>query len=164
MTESSDPARAGDRAAFIRSPLDAAAGLFLICLAALVLHQIRDLDPGTLRSFGPAMLPRGLAVILGASGLSLVVMSVVRREGSLLERWSIRGLFFILGSILAFAFTIRVFGLVVAGPLAMVVGAYADPDARLKETLIFSVILTAVCVVLFRYVLGLPIPILKMPY
>ncbi len=163
MTESSDPARAAGPAAFIRSPLDAAAGLFLICLAAVVLHQIRGLDAGSLRSFGPAMLPRGLAVILGASGIALVLMSVFRRDGSVLERWSIRGPFFILGSVLAFAFTIRVFGLAVAGPLAMVVGAYADPDARLKETLIFSVVLTAVCVVLFRYVLGLSIPILKMP-
>ena len=109
------------------------------------------------------MLPRALAVILGASGAALLVMSLTRKEGSVLERWSIRGPFFILGSILAFAFTIRVFGLAVAGPLAMIIGAHADPDVRLKETLIFSVILTAVCVVLFKYVLGLPIPILKMP-
>jgi hypothetical protein len=163
MSESSGAAPSRHRAGLFRSPLDAAAGAFLLFLAAVALHQIRGLDLGTLRSFGPAMLPRALAFILGASGLVLIVMSLTRKEGSVLERWSIRGPFFIIGSILAFAFTIRVFGLAVAGPLAMIIGAHADREVRLKETLIFSAVLTAVCILLFRYVLGLPIPILKTP-
>lgn len=160
MTDSTGNAE--KRSSPVRSPQDAAAGLFLIGIAALALWQTTELAMGTLRSFGPGMLPRALAVILGGSGVALIVSSFLK-DGSALERWSLRGPVFILGSILLFAFTIRNFGLVVAGPLAMIAGAYASPEARFKETAIFAVVLTAVCIVLFNVLLRLPIPILKLP-
>ncbi len=148
------------RASPIRSPQDAGAGVFLIALAALSLWQTADLALGTLRAFGPGMLPRALAVLLGSAGLGLIVMSFIK-EGSALERWSVRGPFFILGSILLFSLTIRSVGLVVAGPLTMLVGAYASPEFRFKESAIFAVILTTACIILFNVILRLPIPILR---
>jgi hypothetical protein len=75
----------------------------------------------------------------------------------------LRGPFFIVAGILAFAVTIRLFGLVVAGPLAMVIGGYATHEVREKEILIFAAIMTAFCVGLFRYILNLPIPIIIIP-
>jgi hypothetical protein len=117
---------------------------------------------------GPAMLPRWLAMAVGACGVALVASPFIA-PGERLERWNLRGPLFVVLGILAFAVTIRPFsmaglslpglGLVVAGPLAVVVGGFATPEARLKDLLIMGFALTAFCMVLFGDILNLPIPV-----
>jgi ferredoxin-NADP reductase len=53
--------------------------------------------------------------------------------------------------------------LAVAGPLVVFVGGAAAPDFRWRELVVFAVVVTAGCVALFRYALGLPIPVLVVP-
>ena len=91
-------------------------------------------------------------------GLLLVVLSMTE-AGDQLEAWSVRGLFFIIGGIVIFALTIQSLGLIVAGPAAMVFGSMASPEFRWLEAVIFSVVLTAICILLFKTLLGLPIPV-----
>lgn len=146
----------------LRGPQTIAAGLVMLGLAALALWALGDLSTGTLRAMGPAMMPKGLAYFIGAVGLALVVIGVMR-HGDPIERFSLRGPFFVLTGILAFALTIRTFGLAVAGPLCLVIGGLATPDSRLRELVIFAVIMTAICIGLFRYLLNLPMPILIIP-
>ena len=88
-------------------------------------------------------------------------LSKISGAGPDLERWSLRGLLFIIGGTVAFAFTIQKLGLIIAGPLAMIIGSYASDEARLKEILIFAVSMTALCILLFKYALGLPIPVIS---
>ena len=71
------------------------------------------------------------------------------------------GPIFVSLSVVAFALTIRSVGLVLAGPLVVVVSGAASSDVRWKELVAFAVVMTAFCVVLFRSILGLPIPILS---
>ncbi|SCZ04589.1 tripartite tricarboxylate transporter TctB family protein [Microvirga guangxiensis] len=152
----------------VRAPQGIAGGILLIALAALALWLTRDLDQGTLNSMGPAMLPRWLAIGVGLSGLALIAFAFTR-EGEPLERWSLRGPFFIILAILAFAVTIRPFsfggitipglGLLVAGPLAIIVGGYASPEARFRDLLILALSLTPFCMLLFGDLLNLPIPV-----
>ena len=66
---------------------------------------------------------------------------------------------FVLGAILVFAYSVRPLGLAVAAPLAILIGAFASNDTRWGETLLFSVVMTAFCIGLFKYALGLPIPL-----
>jgi hypothetical protein len=143
-------------------------GLLLLALAALALYLTRDLDQGTLNAMGPAMLPRWLAFAVGLSGLALVAFAFAK-PGDALERWSLRGPVFVIGAILAFAVTIRPFsfgglatpglGLLVAGPLAIILGGYATPEARLRDLVILALSLTPFCMVLFGDLLNLPIPV-----
>jgi putative tricarboxylic transport membrane protein len=107
---------------------------------------------------GPGMLPKGLALLLGLLG-ALLVLDAVLEGGSPLDRWSIRGPLFVLGALVAFGLTIRPLGLVVAGPLAIVISAFASNEVRWGETLVFGVLMTAFCVGLFKFALGLPIPL-----
>ena len=156
------------RSVFIRGPQGVAGGILLLALAALALWLTRDLDQGTLNAMGPAMLPRWLAFAVGLSGLALIAAAFLR-EGEPLERWSLRGPAFIILAILAFAVTIRPFalgplalpglGLVVAGPLAIILGGYATPEARFRDLLILALSLTPVCMLLFGDLLNLPIPV-----
>ena len=61
---------------------------------------------------------------------------------------------------LVFAATIRGWGLGIAGPLSVILSALADRETRLIEIVPFAVAMTAVSALLFKWVLGLPIPLL----
>ncbi len=164
MSGDAVPARAGP----VSSPQGLVAGLTLIALAALALWLTKDLDQGTLNAMGPAMLPRWLAIGVGLCGVALVGASFTK-DGEGLERWSLRGPAFVILAIFAFAVTIRPFsfaaistpglGLAIAGPLAIIVGGHATPEARLRDLLILALVLTPFCMVLFGDLLNLPIPI-----
>jgi hypothetical protein len=65
----------------------------------------------------------------------------------------------VLGAVALFAAMIRPLGLVVAGPLAVIFAGAADRDSRPVELVIFALVLSASCIGLFKYVLGLPIPL-----
>lgn len=157
MTEqvSTRDRKAGGR---IRSTQELGAGLFLMAVAAFAYWQALALPHGTLRAMGPGMLPQALAIFVALGGLGLVVTSIVS-EGPPLERWSLRGPFFIFGGIVIFALLIRTTGLIVAGPASMIFGSLASEEFRWKEATIFSLCLTAVCILLFKTLLRLPIPV-----
>ena len=152
----------------IRGPQSLVAGLTLIALAAFSLWVTSDLPQGTLRAMGPAMLPRWLAIGVGVCGVALAVAAFTR-SGHALEAWSFRGPALVVVAILVFAMTIRPFslggvstpglGLIGAGPLAILIGGFASPEARLRELLILGLALTAFCMILFGDLLNLPIPL-----
>ena len=153
----------------VRSSQSLAGGILLVALAVLALWLTRDLDQGTLNAMGPAMLPRWLAIGVGLSGLALLAFAFIK-EGDALERWGLRGPVFVIGAIVAFALTIRPFsfggglatpglGLLFAGPLAIILGGYATPEARLRDLVLLALSLTPFCMVLFGDLLNLPIPV-----
>jgi putative tricarboxylic transport membrane protein len=108
------------------------------------------------------MLPRAVAGAVGAVGILVSVMALVRR-GPPLGRWPLRGPLFVSLAVVAFALTIRTAGLAVAGPLVVIVSGFASAETRPRELVVFAVVMTAFCVGLFRYALSLPIPVLVIP-
>jgi len=152
----------------IRGPQSFVGGLALMALALLALYLTRDLPQGTLRAMGPAMLPRWLAIAVGLCGAALMVAGLLK-DGDRVERSALRGPFFVVLGILSFAVTIRPFsfgalstpglGLLFAGPLAILIGGHATPEARLRDLVILALSLTAFCMVLFGDLLNLPIPV-----
>ena len=151
-----DQEGAGESRAPVRQ--DFGAGLFLIAIGLFALWQGWHLPLGTLRSMGAGMLPISLAVMLCIGGGALIFTSFIDK-GEALEAWSIRGLVFIVGGVVVFAFTIQSLGLMFAGPLSMIIGSMASEEFDWKEAIIFSVILTTACALLFKTALGLPIPV-----
>ena len=61
---------------------------------------------GALTSVGPGLMPKSVAVLVGVFGVGLVITSFLS-VGPRLERWHLRGPFFVLGAVLVFALTIR---------------------------------------------------------
>jgi len=137
---------------------DFVGGLVIIAVAAFAFWMGRVLPGGMAGGMGPGTLPKGLAVLLGLLGAALVLTSFYEK-GMTLDRWSIRGPLFILGALVVFGLAVRPLGLVVAGPLAIVVSAFASDEVRWGETILFGVLMTAFCVGLFKFALGLPIPL-----
>ena len=79
--------------------------------------------------------------------------------GPPLEPWSIRGPVLVIVAMVAFGLTVRPLGLVVAGPLAIVIAALASNEVRWGETIVFGLLMTMFCIGLFKFALGLPIPL-----
>lgn len=159
LVPSAPSARPGVR---VRSPSDLLAGGCLIAMATFALWSGRHLDAGTLRQMGPGMVPRLVASAVGLAGIALTAFSLLR-PGPRLGRWPLRGPIVITLAVVAFALTIRTAGLAVAGPLVMIVGGAASPESRPRELVVFALVMTAICVVLFRFLLSLPIPVLVIP-
>lgn len=153
----------------IAAPQDFAGGLFLIAIGLGALWASSGLGMGTLRAMGPGMLPKSLAVMVAGLG-ALLLLTSLRVQGPRLESWTLRGLFFVILGACLFALVIRgaslpggfklpSLGLIVAGPLVAIVAAFASPETRLREVLIFAAVMTTLCALLFKYTLGLPIPL-----
>lgn len=152
----------------IRSQQDFAAGLFMILLGVIAFVLSSDLPLGSLRQIGPGMLPKSFALICMALGVLLALASL-RFNGEKLTGWSWGGVFYVLGGACLFGLAIRGFdigpihvpqlGLLVAGPLVILVSGLAADDMRWKELIIFAIAMTAACGLLFKYALGLPIPL-----
>jgi hypothetical protein len=159
MAHETDPVSSPAQRRIVRAPRELAAGMSLIAVAAVALWATADLEVGELRAFGPGMLPRWVALLIGAAGLGFVAVGFLK-DGEELERWSLRGPLLVTLGVVGFALTIRSVGLALAGPLVVLVGGAASTEVRLKELAVFAVLMTLFCIALFRYALGLPIPIL----
>lgn len=151
----------------VKGPQAVVGGFALIALAAFALYLVSDLSQGTLRAMGPAMLPRWLAIGVGACGIMLAAAGFLQ-EGHPLESVSFRGPIMVVLGILCFAITIRgellglrlpQLGLLGAGPLAMFIGGFATHEVRWRDLLILALALTAACMILFGDLLNLPIPL-----
>lgn len=156
-----DPAgpAAGDVGRPTRLNREICAGIFLLISAAVGFYGAWPLDAGSMSGVGSGLLPKAVAIGVGAFGVYLVALGVMSADDRV-ESISFRGIIFVLGAILAFAATVRPLGLLVAGPLSMLVAAMADPDTRPREIIAFTIFMTAACYLLFKLMLRLPIPVL----
>jgi putative tricarboxylic transport membrane protein len=136
----------------VQNPQDVYGGMALILLALVAFVASNDLPGMRGFAFGPGTAPRLFAFTLAILSLGVVVGGLLT-AGPDITGYKIRGVVFIIGSILAFAACIRPLGLVVASFATMVICAAAAEDVKWKETL---VVVTAFCSVLFPYGLNLP--------
>jgi len=139
----------------VQNPQDVYGGMALILLALVAFVASNDLPGMRGFAFGPGTAPRLFAFTLAILSLGFVVGGLLT-SGPDITGYKIRGVVFIIGSILAFAACIRPLGLVVASFSTMVICATAAEDVKWKETLIVAVVVTAFCSVLFPYGLNLP--------
>jgi putative tricarboxylic transport membrane protein len=143
----------------IKSPRELLAGLLLLGLAAAGFFGAIHLNAGQLSSMGPGMMPKLTSIALAIFAVVLAAQSLTA-EGPSVPLWNGRGIVFVLGAVLVFAAAIRGLGLGVAGPLAVIVSALADRETRLVEIVPFALAMTLFSALLFKWVLGLAIPVL----
>ena len=144
------------------------AGIALVVLGGVALIGAADLPFMTRQGVGAGLMPRivgGLIVALGALQVALALRAPAGPVGA----WAWREIVIVLGAVVLFGFTIRggtigpvevpPLGLVIAGPLAAFVAGLADRSAKPGELFVFSMAISAVCIVAFRFALGIPVPV-----
>jgi putative tricarboxylic transport membrane protein len=156
MTEDVNPSDQRSGSGFpIRSPRDFWGGMVLVALALLAIWASRDLPGQRGFAFGPGTAPRLFAGLLGLCGAAVMISGLLV-DGPRIERYKIRGPALVLVSILTFAAFVRPLGLVIASFLAFMLSIFGSEEMRWLESVIAAALLTAGCVLLFNYLLGLP--------
>jgi hypothetical protein len=97
----------------------------------------------------PGIAPDVVVAALGA----IVVLALA----FFMTNFAPRGPLFITAATLIFAVTVRPLGLVIASFVSLVVSAYATHEIRWVETLVWAVVLTVFCSLLFPWGLNLPL-------
>ena len=137
---------------------DIAFGAFLVILAAVALWETRALKIGTAADMGPGYVPRALAWIIMGFGMVFAV-SGLRAGRQAMPRFDLRSFLMVLLSLAVFALLLPKGGLALATFGTLACSTFAVSDYRWRESLLFSVILTAFTVLLFVNGLGLPLAV-----
>ena len=156
MTEAPDSAAAKPVRGPIKGPQDFYGGVVLMGIALFALWASSDLQGMRGFSFGPGTAPRMFAYLLLALGAGVALTGFLL-EGPPLQRYGIRGPFFVTLAILAFSVMIRPLGLIVSAFVSFMIAAMCSDVTKLVEAIVVGVCLTIGCALLFPYALGLPL-------
>ncbi|MBL8699677.1 MAG: tripartite tricarboxylate transporter TctB family protein [Alphaproteobacteria bacterium] len=135
---------------------DLGAGVLFIAIGLLFgIAAWSGLRIGTARSMGPGYFPTVLSAGLVALGLVIAAGAVAKpARGDWRVSW--RGVLLVTGAIVYFAFTVRGLGMAPALGGATLLAALSTERNSLAGALALSAALTAFCIAVFVYALGLP--------
>ena len=162
MNEESDK----DRPPFLNGHMIGGALVAAIALVSLV--AARGLEFGSLAEIGPGLFPVALAILLLALSLVLVGIGALKGSGEDLAvpgSEALRAIVGVVAALVVFSLTIRgtgfipALGVTGATLLAILIAGAASRETRWLDLVMFAVVLTAFCTVLFRFLLGLPLPL-----
>jgi uncharacterized BrkB/YihY/UPF0761 family membrane protein len=142
----------------IKSTQDLAAGALLIGFGLLGRSLISHLPMGTPTRMGAAYLPTVVSWLIVGIGAVLVIRSFFV-AGEQLKAVDARALGLVLGAFCLFGILIEGGGMIAASLALILVSGFADRQHRWKEAVIFGVVLTAFAVIVFKILLGLPMPL-----
>jgi hypothetical protein len=142
-----------------RNNKDFWAGLMLIGTGAAAVIIARNYAFGTALRMGPGYFPSVLGGSLVVFGLYLVAAGLRHKE-KIEGKWSLRALIVLPLSLVLFGLLMERAGFIPALMVLIVGSAAAGAEFRLVEVLLLAVGLTAFCVALFIWGLGLPYPLL----
>src|SRR5262245_28011011 len=134
-------------------------GVMLIATGATAVIMASNYKFGTSLRMGPGYFPSVLGSALVLFGLYFVVMGFKRNE-KIEGGWPLRPLIVLPLSLVLFGVLIDRAGFVPALLVLIFGSAAAGSEFKLIEVLLLAVGLTAFCVVLFIWALGLPYPLL----
>lgn len=133
-------------------------GVMLIAIGAAALYIGRDYPFGTALRMGAGFFPIVLGAMLVLFGVYFVARGL--RSGDRIEgNWSPRALVILPLAFVLFGVLMQHTGFVPALLVLVVGSAMAGTEFRLVEVLVLAVLLTAMCVALFIWALGLPYPL-----
>jgi len=135
------------------------AGVFLIAIGAAAMLMARDYAFGTALRMGPGYFPNVLGGMLIVFGIYLVAAGL-RSGEAIAGPWSLRALVVVPASLALFGALVDRAGFIAAMLVLMFGSATATTEFRLVEALLFSVLVTALCAVIFVWALGLPYPLI----
>ncbi len=136
----------------IRNPEDFGSAVLFSVLGCAGLWFGREYEVGTASDMGPGYFPNVLSGCLIIFGLVLGVRSL-KMPGPRIEPVVWRGVFFTLGSILAYALLIETAGLAPAIFAVTALAAMASHESKWKETLAMALGMAVFCVLIFIYAL-----------
>lgn len=143
----------------IRRSNDWWCGLLFLAVGIAAVAFGRNHPMGTAMRMGPAYFPTWLGSILAVIGAAVMARAAVR-PGPPLERLALGKISLVLGSTALFGLLLRRTGFAVSLIVLVLLSAYASRSFRWPAATALAVTLVAGCMVVFVWLLKLPIPIL----
>ena len=139
----------------IRNTKDFYSGLLFIFFGLLAMLVARNYPIGSAVRMGPGYFPTILGGVLVLLGFIITARALWVR-GDTVRSLALRPLVFLLGATLAFGLLIQPMGLTLATLALVIISSLGGWEFRLREAVVFSLVLAALAVGLFVYGLGLP--------
>lgn len=137
---------------------DAAAGALFVAVGGIFALGATRLNLGTAFQMGPGYFPLVLSMVLMGLGAAIAIGSVNGGQAAKM-RLAGRGALVVVITPIIFGLTVRGLGLLPSIALISFLSIFASQHASLKRALLLAIGLTAFCVAIFHYGLGLPIPL-----
>lgn len=136
---------------------DIVGGLALTALGVFAAVYAQEYEFGALNRMGPGYFPVALGAIVAVLGLFIAVPAFFRRGEPIHVEW--KTFVLVMASLVAFALTLKILGLVLATVLAVVISSLADRQTRWKGRLIIAVGVAATTYLVFIVGLSMVLPV-----
>ncbi len=140
-----------------RDSTDIIGGLFLTALGLFFVIYAQRYNMGTLNRMGPAYFPIALGVVMALLGLLIAVPAWFRAGTGPDVSW--KTLFIVIGSVVLFAATMPILGLMLATMLSIVASSLADNDLTWPGRLLLAVAFAPLVYLIFIFGLGMTVPV-----
>lgn len=135
---------------------DFASGVIFTVIAAGLLWEARDYAMGDLLRMGPGFFPAIVGGLLGLIGIAIVAKALLEGAQDRPAFAPVPALLISL-ALLAFAFTLQRLGLVIATLLLVTITRLAMRPFNLVGTIVLSGVLVIISLIVFGYLLRLPL-------
>ena len=142
-----------------KSLRDILAGLIFVAFGLAFAIAARNYGLGTARAMGPGFFPHALGWLAVVLGAIIIAEGLLRGEGEAVGTIPWRGILLILAAIFFFGFMVRRLGLVPTLLITTLATAFASRRTTPVTAVVISLGLTALCVGIFFYALGLNLPL-----
>lgn len=143
----------------IRNPKDFWTGVIYIVIGLGAVALAQEYRMGTAFKMGPGYFPVVLGALLAVIGVVSIIRSLLR-VGEPIGAFAIKGLILVVAGVALAGYLFRNAGMIVALPLLIMITAYASIKFSWRASIALAVGLTAFCILVFAYGLGLPLPVL----
>ena len=165
MSSTNEPARSAAFNVRLFRKRDFWAGVLMIVFGAVMSLKGPTYSVGTLMHMGPGFLPTALGVVLIGIGIAIAMTAVPVPDGEDEDILPAEPQWFAWACILLSPIAFIVFGtlggLAPATFMCVFVAALGDKDATWLGSVVLSVIITTFGVLLFHWVLQIPMPVVK---
>lgn len=136
-------------------------GLIFIGIGIAFGYAASGYTIGTLLRMGPGYFPLILAAILILLGATIFVQGLFSGPDEVaIGRVPWFGILLLCGSLVFFGSTVRGLGLLPSLFITVFFSAFASSKTNVISALIIATLMTALCMVIFVWALGLPLPML----
>ena len=139
-----------------RDMQDIVGGLAVTALGIFAAIYAQKYEFGDLNRMGPGYFPVALGVVLTLLGLLIAIPAFMRKGEPIVVKWKTFAL--VLGSIVAFALTLKVLGLILATALSVMISSLADNETRWKGRILLACGVAVVTYLVFGFALGMVLP------
>jgi uncharacterized BrkB/YihY/UPF0761 family membrane protein len=135
---------------------DIVGGLVLVGVGLFASLYARQYEFGDLNRMGPGYFPVVLGMVLAVLGALIAIPAFLRRGERMVIEYKTFSL--VTASLIAFALTLKVLGLVLATVLAVLLSSLADREITWRTRLILSVCVAALTWLVFGFGLSMVLP------